>query len=97
MFDQAKDLLKLRKQAKEIKKKLKNTHIESELEGVTVVMNGEQEVIRVEISDEAMENKKKLQGNLEKAFNKGVKKSQSIGAEFMKEVMGDMNLPGLGG
>jgi DNA-binding protein YbaB len=97
MLDKAKDLYKLQKQAREIKKKLKNTHIEADYEGVIIVINGEQEVISVNISDEAMDNKKKLETNLEKAFNKAVKKSQQIGAEMMKEVMGDMNIPGLTG
>jgi len=96
MFDKAKDLYKLQKQARSIKKDLKNTHIEAENEGVLVTINGEQEVVSVKISDEALENKKKLEESLEKAFNKAVKKSQQIGAEMMKDVMGDLNIPGMG-
>lgn len=96
MFEKAKDMYKLQKQARAIKKELKNTHIEAEHEGVIVTINGEQEVVKVEISDEAMTNKSKLEENLLKAINKGVKKSQQIGAEMMKDVMGDLNLPGMG-
>jgi len=96
MFDKAKDLYKLQKQARSIKKDLKNTHIEAENEGVLVTINGEQEVVSVKIPDEALENKKKLEESLEKAFNKAVKKSQQIGAEMMKDVMGDLNIPGMG-
>lgn len=96
MFEKAKDLYKLQKQAREIKGKLKNTHIEAEHEGVVVIINGEQELIEVKINDEAMTNKKKLEDNLEKCFNKAIKKSQQIGAEMMKGVMGEMNFPGLG-
>ncbi len=97
MFEKAKDLYKLQKQARQIKKELKNTHIEAEQEGVTVTINGEQEVISVKISDEAMANKKALEENLTKALNKAIKKSQQIGAELMKDVMGgDLNLPGMG-
>ena len=96
MFDKAKDLYKLQKQAREIKKKLKNTHIEAEHEGVIVIINGEQEVQEVKINDEAMADKAKLEDNMEKCFNKAIKKSQQIGAEMMKDVMGDMNIPGLG-
>ena len=94
MFEKAKDLYKLQKQARQIKKELKNTHIEAEQEGVTVTINGEQEVISVKITDEAMANKKALEENLTKALNKAIKKSQQIGAELMKDVMGD--LPGMG-
>ncbi len=97
MFDKAKNLYKLQKEARRIKKELSNTHIEAEQDGVIVTINGEQEVKSVKISDEAMTDKNKLQDSLEKAFNKGVKKSQQIGAEMMKDIMGDMNLPGLGG
>ncbi len=97
MLDKAKDLYKLQKQARQIKKQLKNTHIEAEHEGVTVTINGEQEVVKVEIADHALENKSKMQDNLVKALNKAIKKSQQIGADMMKDVMGDMNFPGLGG
>ena len=96
MFDKAKDLYKLQKQAREIKKKLKNIHIEAESNGIVIIINGEQEVQKVTINEESMKNQKDLQSNLEKAFNKAIKKSQQIGAEMMKEVMGDMNFPGLG-
>lgn len=96
MFEKAKDLYKLQKQARQIKKELKNTHIEAEQEGVTVTINGEQEVISVKITDEAMANKKALEENLTKALNKAIKKSQQIGAELMKDVMGgDFSLPGM--
>lgn len=96
MFDKAKDLYKLQKQAREIKGKLKNTHIEAEHEGVTVTINGEQEVVKVEITDDAMQSKKKLEETLEKCLNKAIKKSQQIGAEMMKDVMGGLNIPGMG-
>lgn len=97
MLDKAKDLYKLQKQAKQVKKQLKNTHIEAEYEGVTIVINGEQEVVSVNISEEAMSDAKKLAEKLEKCFNKGIKKSQQVGAEMMRDIMGDLNIPGLGG
>lgn len=96
MFDKAKDLYKLQKQARQIKKQLKNTHIEAEHEGVTVIINGEQEVIEVHFSDESIQDKKKAEENVVKCFNKAIKKSQQIGAEMMKDVMGDLNIPGMG-
>jgi DNA-binding protein YbaB len=95
MFDKAKNLYKLQKQAREIKEKLKNTHIEAENEGVSVIINGEQEVIEVRLTDETLQDKKKLETNLVNCMNKAVKKSQQIGAELMKDIMGDMNMPGL--
>ncbi len=94
MFDQAKNLYQLQRQAKEIKKELSNIHIEAEVDGVIVIINGEQEVISVTISEEANGNPNKLGENLVKAFNKAIKKSQQIAAEKMKGVMGDLGLPG---
>ncbi|MEK7672943.1 MAG: YbaB/EbfC family nucleoid-associated protein [Patescibacteria group bacterium] len=94
MFDKAKNLYKLQKQAREIKAKLKNTHIEAEHEGLVVVINGEQEAVEIRVSDEAMADKKKLEINMVQCLNKAIKKSQQIGAEMMKDIMGDLNLGG---
>jgi DNA-binding protein YbaB len=96
MFDKVKDLYKLQKQAKEIKKKLKNIHIEAESNGVFVTMNGEQEVISVKLPENGTDLKT-LEENLLKAFNKGVKKSQEIAATNMRDVMGDLGLGKLPG
>lgn len=94
MFDKAKDLYKLQKQAKQIKEELKNIHIEAEVDGIIVVIDGEQEVVSVTIPEEECKNPKKLQANLVKAFNKAIKKSQQIAAEKMKGVMGGLGFPG---
>lgn len=94
MFDKAKDMYQLQKKAKAIKKELKNTHIEAEEEGVIVTVNGEQEVVDITISEEALQNNK-LAELLKKAMNKAVKKSQQVAADLMKDVMGDMNFPGM--
>lgn len=92
MFQKAKDMYKLQKEAKTVKKELENIHIEAEEEGVTVTVNAELEVIDIQISDEAMENKESLQRKLIKALNKGVKKGQQIAAEKMKHVMSMMGM-----
>ena len=89
-----KDLYQLQKQAKEIKQKLQNTHIEADVEGVTAVVDGQQEIISISITDEAYSNKNKVESNLVKALNKAIKRSQQFGAEQMKDVMGDMGLGG---
>lgn len=95
MFDQAKDLYKLQKEAKRIKKELSKMHIEAAEAGVAITINGEQEVIKVEISDEA-KNNSKLESILTEVFNKALKKSQEIAAEKMKAIMGNLGLPGVG-
>ncbi|MBD3330028.1 hypothetical protein GF354_00690 [Candidatus Peregrinibacteria bacterium] len=95
MLDKAKDLYKLRKEAKKVKGELKKTHIEAEVDGVTFVIDGEQKPVDLKISDEALQNKSKLEKSIIKAFEKALEKSQKIGAEMMKGIMGDMNLPGM--
>ena len=89
-----KDMYKLQRQAKAVKKELKNIHIEAEEKGVTIILDGEQNVISVKIDDEAMKDRSQLEENVKKAFEKGLKKSQQIAAEKMKGVMGDLGLPG---
>ncbi len=85
-------MYKLQKQAKTIKKELKNIHIEAETNGVTVVCDGEQHFIETKIDDSVAGDTKKLEKAFTDAANKAIKKSQTIGAEKMKDVMG-----GLGG
>ena len=93
VFQQAKDMYKLQKEAKAIKKELANIHIEAEEDGVTVTVNAELECVGITISDEAMtRGKDSLQKNLLKAFNKGLKKGQQIAAEKMKGVMSMMGM-----
>lgn len=96
MFDQAKNLYQLQKQAKEIKKELRNIHIEAEVEGIIVIIDGEQEVVSVTVPEGSEQNPRKLEENLVKAFNKAIKKSQQIAADKMKGVMGGLGLPGMG-
>lgn len=91
-MDKAKDLYKLQKQAKEIKKQLKNIHVEAETDGIIVVVDGEQHFLEVKIDDSIVGDSKRLSSAFIDASNKAIKKSQLIGAEKMKETMG-----GLGG
>lgn len=99
IFGQARDLYKLQKKAKQIKGELKNLHIEAEHNGITIIINGEQEVVEVRIGPERLtaENQVSLQKDLETVFNKAIKKSQEIAAEKMRGMMGDlgMDMPGM--
>lgn len=91
IFDQAKDLYKLQKQAKQIKDELQNIHIESTEGGVKVVINGEQTVISIAITAEQYQgNTGQLEKDLVIAMNKAIKKSQEIAAEKMKGIMGSL-------
>ena len=87
-MDQAKDMYKLQKQAKQIKKQLKNIHIEAEHDGVTVIVDGEQKFIECKVADAIAGDHKRIAKAFVEVANKAVKKSQTIGAEKMKDVMG---------
>ena len=88
---QMKDMYKIQKQAKQIKKKLAKTHIEADVDGVIVIIDGEQKVVEVKLPVE-FEGKNKVEKQLVEAFNKAIKKSQSIAADEMKDVMDQMGL-----
>ena len=93
MFDQAKDLYKLQKQAKQIKDELANIHIESTEGGVKVVINGEQNVISIHVEQEFYKDDfVKVDKDLVVAMNKAIRKSQAIAADKMKEIMGGMGM-----
>jgi len=92
-----KNMYELQKQANKLKKELRNIHVESEEDGVLVTVNGEIEVISVEISDNIVSNKSKIEKNSVKAFNKAIKKAQEISANKMQDIMGQMgmSMPGM--
>lgn len=89
-MDQAKDLYKLQRQAKQIKKELKNIHIEAEADGVVLVADGEQTFLEAKIPEALTGDTKRLQKAFVEAANKAIKKSQAIAADKMKNVMGGM-------
>ncbi len=91
-FDQAKDMYKLQKQAKQIKKELKKVHIEAETDGVVIVVDGEQNFIEARIPEALSGDLDRISKAFVESANKAIKKSQTIAAEKMKDVMG-----GLGG
>ncbi len=88
MIDEMKNMMALQKKAGEIQEKLGNTHIEADEGNVTITINGKQECVSVLIDG-------KEQPDIVKAFNKALKKSQEIAAHEMKEVMGNLGIPGM--
>lgn len=98
-FKKARDMYALQKQSKDIKKELKNTHIEAEVDGITVVINGEQEVLSVSISDTVWgeiqnhpHGKAKIADAFAKATNKALKKAQEIASGKMKGIWNQLGV-----
>lgn len=97
MFDKIKQLKNLRDQAKQMKEMLEQEVVNaSDVSGkVSLVMNGNQEVLAVEISDELLNpnKKKELENALKEAFNEAVKKVQQLMAQKLQS--SGFNFPGL--
>jgi len=90
VFDKARDMYWLQKQAKQAKKQLKSIHVEAECRGVTVVVDGEQKVVSVAIAPEVP--REKIAEFLKDALNRALAKSQVVAAEKMQGVMGELGL-----
>lgn len=90
-FSQAKDMFKLQRDAKRIRKELKNIHVEAEAEGVKVIVTAEQEIVEITIAPEVA--RERIPALLKDALNRAMKKAQIISAERMQGLMGEMGLP----
>lgn len=97
MFSKLKQFKDLRNQAKQIKNSLSQESAEGSADWgkVKIKMNGNQEVISVEIDPELLsqDNKEKIESGIKEASNEASKKIQHIMAEKMKE--SGFNLPGM--
>ena|SRR3989338_7569429 len=97
MFDKMKAMLDMQKKMQEMKRELENTTFEIiSLDGVVkITMTGAQEVKEVSITQDLIGIEKQI---LEKAvkdvYNKGIKRSQEVAAEKVKNITG-FNIPGL--
>ena len=78
-FKQAQEMMKLQQQAQKIQEELSNTHIEAEVDGVVVTIDGQLKVVSTVIEDVSiMKDQKKLEKAITDAINKGMKKAQEI-------------------
>ncbi len=87
-MDEMKKLMALQKKAQVVQDQLANTHVEADEGEYAITVNGKQECIEAKKDGVS-------QPNLVIALNKALKKSQEIAAHEMKDVMGDMGIPGL--
>lgn len=91
-------MLALAKKAKKIQKELKETEIEATSSdgGVRVVFNGEQHLKSITIDEAQLnpDNKFTLEKTLVNVMGQAISKAQAVAAERMKEVAGELNLPG---
>jgi DNA-binding protein YbaB len=81
MLDKLKDLHAMKKQADAVKEALADETIEVENHGVKIVLNGNQEVLSIEINPEL--GKEDQEKYLKESFNDAVKKVQRLMAQKM--------------
>ncbi len=96
MFSKIKQIQELKSQANQIKKALAEETIEG-LGGwgkVKIKMDGNQEVKKVEIDQELLESKEKLEIAVAEAVNDSIKKVQRVMAEKMSK-LGGFKMPGM--
>ncbi len=90
-------MMRLQQEMGKIKKDLANTHIEAEVDGLVITIDGEMKVVSVVFEDKSLlANEEKLSNAIMQATNKGLKKSQEIASTKMQSVAKDMGID-LGG
>lgn len=90
MFDKLKKLREMQKQASEVQRKLAEEIITVSHGDVEIKLDGNMEIKSVNI--QKLESKERLEKDLEKTINEGIKKAQRVMAEKM--MGGGMNIPG---
>jgi len=96
MFNKIKAVQELRSQANTIKKALESEIVEGQggWGKIKIKMDGNQDVKSVEIADDILGDKGKLEAGVKEAVNDTVKKVQRVMASKMSQ-MGGFNLPGM--
>jgi len=98
-MQQAKKLYGLQKKAKAIQKELANTEIEAEgLNGqIKVTVSADQKIQNISIQSQILtpENASKIERALKDTFEAASKEAQRIATSKMKQISGDLGLPGL--
>lgn len=90
-FSKLKDMFRLQREAKKVKKELRKIQVEAEASGVKVVVTAEMEIVSIEIRPDVP--REKIPGLLTDALNRALKKAQVVSSERMQSVMGEMGFP----
>lgn len=85
MFDKAKKLYDLKKQADSMKKQMEQIIVEVEEKGVKIIIRGDQHVEEIFVDGEKNER-------LKKAVNKAIRESQKKVAKKMRGQLSDLGL-----
>ena len=84
------DKLKMLNQARQMQKKMQELTTDIEYNGISIKINGKQEIITLEIAENLFDNQEKLQQLLKEAINKAISSSQKEMAMQMQSEMGGL-------
>ncbi len=90
-FSKMRDMYRIQRDAKKIRKDLAKIHIEAESNGLKVVVTAEQEIVSVSIP-EGM-SRELIESSMKDATNRAMKKAQLVAAERMQGVMKQLGMP----
>ncbi len=85
------DMYRIQREAKRIRKELKQIHVEAESDGVKVIVTAEQEIVAIDIP-ETIEHGR-IGPAIKDALNRALKKAQVVASEKMQPIMGQMGIP----
>jgi len=97
-FSKVKQAMELKSQLDKIQKELAKIIVEGEKGSVKVTINGQQKLLSISISPDALNptKAKRLEDNILKAINDAMEKAKKESSKQMAGLMGGMGLPGLG-
>jgi len=83
MFNKLKQFKDLRSQAKQMQKKMEEETLELSKNGLRIKINGSNEILELDISDDLMTDKDKLSKTIRETFKQAVKDMQKRMAKKM--------------
>jgi DNA-binding protein YbaB len=81
------DIKEMKNQAQAMQAMLAQEQITAEFKGISITMNGNQEILDISLSDDAFNNKEDLANNLKEAFADAIKKVQRLMASKLGGMM----------
>ncbi len=84
-----KDMFRLQREAKKVKKELAKIHVEAEGQWCNVVVSAEMEVVSITIKPGAPSD---IGRDITDALNRALKKAQIVSSERMQGVMSEMGM-----
>lgn len=95
MFQMAKQAMEMRSQMKKLQKQLAAMRYEYENAGVKVAVNGELQILSLELTEEAYTDRVRLQRSLMENINKAIRLAKDGSAKEMASMTEGMGLGGL--